>query len=59
MTDIHVKYALNFSYMIYPNPSDEFINIAYSLDTEMVLTIEPPLITPIFEKSKKIASEKF
>jgi hypothetical protein len=40
MIDIHIKNAPDFSYTIYPNPSDEFINITYSLDTEMFLSIE-------------------
>ena len=30
----------DFSYTIYPNPTDEFINITYSLDTDMFLSIE-------------------
>jgi hypothetical protein len=40
MTDIQIKNKSDFSYTIYPNPTDEFINITYSLDIEMLLSIE-------------------
>jgi hypothetical protein len=40
MTDIAIKSVSDFSYTVYPNPSNEFINITYSLDTEMSLSIE-------------------
>lgn len=39
-TDIQIENKSNFSYSIYPNPSNEFINITYSLDTEITLSIE-------------------
>ena len=40
MADIHIKNMPVFSYSVYPNPTDEFINITYSLDTDMLLSIE-------------------
>ena len=38
--DIFFKDSLNFSYTVYPDHTDEFINITYSLDTDMFLIIE-------------------
>ena len=40
MTDIATKSISDFSYTIHVNPSNEFINVTYSLDTEMILSIE-------------------
>jgi hypothetical protein len=40
ITDIAIKSISDFSYTVYPNPSDEFINITYSLDADMFLSIE-------------------
>jgi hypothetical protein len=40
ITDNQVKNEPDFSYMVYPNPTDEFINITYFLDTDMFLSIE-------------------
>jgi hypothetical protein len=40
MTDIPVKNIPDFSYTAYPNPSGEFINITYSLNAEIPLSME-------------------
>ncbi|GHV36511.1 hypothetical protein FACS1894178_7830 [Bacteroidia bacterium] len=52
MTDIQVENVPDFSYTVYPNPSYEFINITYSLNTEMSLSIE--LINLFGQKTKTI-----
>jgi hypothetical protein len=38
--DLQIENEPNFSHTVYPNPANEFINITYSLDTEMSLSIE-------------------
>ena len=40
VTDNQVENEPDFSYTVYPNPTNEFINITYSLDTDMLLSIE-------------------
>ncbi len=52
ITDIQIKNHPDFSYTVYPNPSDEFINIIYSLNTEMYLSIE--LVNLFGQKIKTI-----
>ena len=52
MTNIQIENKPTFSYTVYPNPSDEFINITYSLDTEMSLSIE--LVNIFGQKIKTI-----
>ena len=56
MHDIQIKNDLNFYYTVYPNPSDEFINIAYSLDTEILLSIE--LVNLLGQKIKTVLSKQ-
>ncbi len=56
MNDVQVKSEPDFSYTVYPNPSGEFINITYSLDTEMLLSIE---LTNLFgQKIKTVLPEQ-
>jgi hypothetical protein len=38
--DIRIKSESGFSYKVFPDSSNEFINITYSLDTEESLSIE-------------------
>jgi hypothetical protein len=52
MTDIPVKNIPDFSYTAYPNPSGEFINITYSLNAEIPLSME--LINFLGQKIKTI-----
>jgi len=52
ISDMKVNNIPVFSYTVYPNPSDEFINITYSLDTEIFLSIE--LVNFLGQKIKTI-----
>jgi len=40
ITDNQIIDEPDFSYTVYPNPIDDFINITYSLDSDMFLSIE-------------------
>lgn len=40
LSEIENKRIFDFSYKVYPNPSNEFINIQYSLNKEILLSIE-------------------
>ena len=46
----------SFSYTVIPDSSNEFINITYSLETEMPLSIE--LVNPLGQKIKTILSQQ-
>ena len=48
--DIQTENESNFSYTVFPNSSNEYINITYSLDTEISLSIE---MVDIFGKKTK------
>jgi len=52
MTDNQFKNESDFSYTVYPNPTDEFINITYSIDKNMSLSIE--LVNLFGQKIKTI-----
>ena len=47
---IQIGNKSDFSYTVFPDSSDEFINITYSLDTEMPLSIE---LVDLFGKKVK------
>lgn len=40
MADIPIENKSNFSYAVFPNSTNEYINITYSLDTDLFLSIE-------------------
>jgi hypothetical protein len=56
ITDNLLKNKPNFSYSVYPNPTDEFINITYFLDTDMFLFIE--LANLFGQKIKTVLSKQ-
>lgn len=55
IADIQTEKKSDFSYSVFPSSSDEFINITYSLDTEMYLFIE---LVDLFGKKIKIIQPK-
>ena len=50
MTDVQIEGKSDFSYKVYPDSSNECIDITYSLDTEMPLSIE---LVDLFGKKMK------
>ena len=49
MSDVQIENKSNFSFTVFPNSFNGFINISYSLDTEMSLAIE---VVDLFGKQK-------
>jgi len=56
ITNNQVKNKPDFSYTVYPNPTDEFINITYFLDMDMFLSIE--LVNIFGQKIKTVLLNK-
>ena len=50
-------YISSFSYSVYPNPSDEFINITYSLASNMFISIE--LVNLFGQKIKTVIPSEY